>query len=86
MSDKDKIAEIVKEDKIEYPVSCEQQEKLWDECWKQSQERGYEYTYTLAMTQSLFAYRIGVLADRILDRDLREMNDEELNELLEKKS
>lgn len=71
MSDKDKV------DEIEYPISKKEQENLWDECWHDAQEKGYEYAYTLAMTQSLFAYRVNILSQR------SEITNEELSELLE---
>jgi len=65
----------------QYPISREEQTRLWNECWDDAMEEQKEYAYTLAMTQVLFAYRIQVLSSRLL-----EITNEELGELLEDES
>ncbi len=67
-----------------YPINRNEQNELWQECWDDAREEGLEYAYTLAKTQALFAYRVVILSDRILDHDLMEVDDEELRELLER--
>lgn len=61
----------------QYPVSREDQTKIWDECWNEALEEQKEYSYTLAMTQVFFAYRIKIISDRA------EITAEELREALE---
>ena len=70
MSDKENIPGTVEKDIIEYPISREEQKKLWDECWGDALEEQKEYAYTLAMTQVLFAYRVKILSDRVIEGKL----------------
>jgi len=59
-----------------YPISNDKQLEIWDEAWDDAKARGNEYAYTLAMTQSLFSYRIGILSDRILDHDMLDLDED----------
>lgn len=52
-------------DAREYPVSCNAQVELWEACHNEAHRFGGEYVKILAMTQSLFNYRIHVLHDKL---------------------
>lgn len=73
--------------KNKYPVSVSDQLSLWIECIdeaiKYSHKENRDGNHTLAMAQSFFQYRIGVLNDRILDHDMLEATDKELGLLSE---
>ncbi len=85
MPDKENAVET-EEDVIGYPISRQKQIELYRRCIADADQIVQEYDRKLQVASQFFSYRIGVLSNRVLDHNIREMNDEELNELLEDES
>lgn len=62
----------------QYPISRDSQILLWNECMEDALEIAQEYQLRLPIAVAFFAYRIGFLADRLI----QEVTDDEVAEIL----
>ena len=62
----------------QYPISNEDQVKLWEDCYKDALparspiagRMNRDIPEAIALAQVIFSYRIQILSNRIIDRDM----------------